>query len=92
MSIGDCKMQIELGRVRCHFVFFNTQFAIVFALHCDAPAQGSPGGESPFRQKGPTLTSICDDTPQTGDHSKSSAGNSLRKSRAGVAEVQSTRN
>ncbi len=65
MSIGDCKMQNELGRVRYHFAFFNTQFAIVLALRRFAPAQGSPGGESPFQQipqKGPTLTSTRDYT------------------------------
>jgi hypothetical protein len=62
MSIGDCKMQNELGRVRYHFAFFNTQFAIVLALRRFASAQGSPGGESPFRQKGPTLTSTRDYT------------------------------
>jgi membrane-anchored protein YejM (alkaline phosphatase superfamily) len=41
MSLGDCKMQIELGHVRCHFAFFNIQFAIILALRTFSPAQGS---------------------------------------------------
>lgn len=39
MSIGDCKMPIRLGRMRCHFAFLNTQFVSVRALRPVAPGR-----------------------------------------------------